>query len=71
MNFVITSPKTPNENTIRPRAIPGKTPEFEFPNSLIGREQFPVRQIPFPYSAQKNSVFHCVGNFAANHWNHV
>ena len=29
------------------------TPEFEFPNSLIGREQFPVRQFHFPVLLRK------------------
>jgi hypothetical protein len=33
--------------------------------------QFPVRQSPFPCSAQKNSLFPCVGIFAANRWNHA
>ena len=29
------------------------TPEFEFPNSLIGRERFPVRQFHFPVLPRK------------------
>jgi len=29
------------------------TPEFEFPNSLIGREQFAVRQFHFPVLLRK------------------